>query len=127
MELNRGIFLSSGDVGSITTTYTLATGSTSVTTRAFLEDSSSTTERSLFVACADDDASTPTIKVEIALSFDGGSTWSDWTEIESASVVPKQIKISAYDKSWWIKNNGVKFKLTKSGAGAVTFTGGSWL
>ena len=119
------IFLSSGTTGYITDTYTIATGDSSVTSREIHQDNESITERALFIDCADDDASTPTIKVEISLYY--GSGWSDWAEIESASVVPKEVLVTAYDKSWWKKNQGVKFKITKSGAGAVTMTNARWI
>ncbi len=119
------IFFSSGTSGTLTGTYTIATGDSTVTGCAIKEDSDSDTERVLFIDCADDDASTPTIKVEISMYFDSG--WSDWQEIEAASVVPKEIKVTSYDSSWWVKNKGVKFKITKANAGAVTMTNAKWI
>ena len=125
--MNRGLFYSSGTSGTITDTYTMTSGTATLYSRAFIEDSESTDEKTLFIVCADDDASTPTIAVAIALTFDGGTTWSDYTTIEAASAVAKQVKITSYAKSWWVKNTGVKFRITKSGAAAVTFTSGKWI
>jgi len=122
---NEGIFEASGLYAPGSDTYTMATGETSVVTRELWNDLTSINEKVLFVDCADDDGSTPTIKVEISLFM--GNGWTDYTEIESASAVPKEIKVSSYGKSWWIKNQSVKFKFTKSGAGAVTFSNARWL
>ena len=119
------IFLSDGTTGYITDTYTIATGDSSVTSREIHQENDSTTERVLFMDCADDDSSTPTIKVEISLYY--GSGWSDWSEIESASAVAKEVNVASYNQSWWKKNQGVKFKITKSGAGAVTITNARWI
>ena len=123
----REIFLSDETTGTITDTYTQATDKTTLLSRTFIEDSLSTDERVLFIDCADDDIQTPTIKVEISLTFDGGTTWSDWTEIEAASAVPKEVQVTSFDKSWWVKNTGVKFRITKSGSGAVTHTSARWV
>ena len=122
---NRGIFLSSETTGSITDTITIATGSSTLYSREIHEDSKSTLERQLFVECADDDTSTPTIAISISLKY--GDGWTDWTEIQAATAVPTDFNVSSYDTSWWKKNQGVKFKFTKSGAGAVTITNGNWI
>ena len=122
---NRSIFFSDGTSGTLTGTYTIATGDSTVTGCAIAEDSDSDTERVLFADLADDNSSTPTIKVEIAMYFDSG--WSDWQEIDAAVAVPREVKVVSYDSSWWVKNKGVKFKFTKSGAGAVTITNAKWL
>jgi len=122
---DNGIFSGDSDNQPGNSSYTMATGDTSVESRSIYNTFNSTDEKVLFVDCADDDSSTPTIKVEISLYI--GSGWSDYVEIESASAVPKEVKVSSYGKSWWIKNGGVKFKFTKSGAGAVTFTNARWL
>jgi len=107
--------------------YTIATGDTTVDTEEFLEEYKSTDEKILFASCADDDSSTPTIQVLAALTFDRGKSWTDYFEIEAASAVPKEIQIAAYDKSWWVKNRGIKFRFVKAGAGAVTFTKARWI
>jgi len=125
METNRGIFFTNETSGSITTELEQVTGDAVLYSREILEDSESTTERTFLLYCPDDDASTPTIKVDVTLKV--GDSWTDYVEIEAASAVPKQIKVSSYDSSWWIKNNGVKFKITKSGAGAVSHTKGQWI
>ena len=122
---NRGIFLSSETSGTVTTTITQATGDASLLSRQIIEDSDSVTERTLFIDCADDDSSTPTIQVKISLYF--GSGWSDYVEIEAASAVAKEIKINSYGKDWWIKNQGVQFQFNKTGAGAVTYTNAKWI
>ena len=126
-ETNRGIFLLNETSGGIVDTYIQATGKTVLLGREIIEDSLSTDEKVLFISCADDDVQTPTIKVEISLSFDEGINWNAWTEIEAASAVPKEVQVSSYDKSWWLKNTGVKFRITKSGAGAVTHTSARWI
>jgi len=125
METNRGIFLTNETTGSITTTLVQATGDTTIYSREILEDSLTTTERTFLLSCPDDDSSTPTIQVLISLRI--GDSWTAYTEIEEASVVPKEVKISSYGKSWWFKNNGVKFQIVKSGAGAVTHAKGQWV
>jgi len=124
-ETERGIFLSSETSGTVTNTITQATGDAIIYSRQILEDSNSTTERTFLLYCADDDASTPTIKVDITLKI--GDSWTAYVNIHAASAVAKEIKVSSYDSSWWIKNNGVQFKITKSGAGAVTHTKGQWI
>lgn len=127
MAISRSLFLSNETTGTITDTYTQSTDKATLLSRTFIEDKISTDEMVLFIDCADDDSSTPTIKVEISLSFDEGTTWNDWTEIEAASAVAKEVQVSSYDKSWWVKNTGVKFRITKSGAGAVTHTSARWI
>ena len=127
METNRGIFLSGETTGYITDTITMASGDSDFVGREIIEDSDSTTERVLFMSCADDDSQTPTIAVAIAFTFDEGTTWTDYTTIQKATTVPTKIQVSAYGSSWWVKNTGVKFKITKSGAGAVTITGARWI
>ena len=122
-ERLRGIFLSGSTPAE---TDTQATGEATLESRGIIEDSESVKERCLFIDCADDNSSTPTIQVKISLSF-GPNVWSDWVEIEAASVVPKEIKISSYGKDWWLKNQGVKFQFTKAGAGAVTYTNARWI
>lgn len=124
-ETNRGIFLTNETSGSITTTLVQATGDAVITSRQILEDSDSTTERTLLLNCPDDDASTPTIKIEIRLYI--GTSWTAYTEIQAATAVPTEFKISSYNQSWWIKNNGVQFQITKSGAGTVTHAKGQWI
>jgi len=125
MQTNRGIFLTQETTGSVTDTITIATGDTEIYSREILEDSTSITERTLLLQCADDDSSTPTIQVLISLKM--FNNWTEYEGIHAASAVPKEIKLSSYAKSWWLKNNGVKFKIVKSGAGAVTFTKGTWV
>ena len=127
MAISRSLFLTSETSGTITDTYEQATDKTTLYSVEFIEDSNSITERVLFIDCADDDSQTPTIAVAIALTFDKGTTWSDYTTIEAASAVPKEVQVSSYGKSWWIKNTGVKFKITKSGSGAVTHVGARWV
>jgi len=122
---NRGIFLSSETTGTITDTITIATGDSTMLSREIVEDSESTEERQLFIECADDNSSTPTIQISISLKY--GDGWTDWTSIQAATAVPTDFNVSSYDASWWKKNNGVKFKITKSGAGAVTFTNANWI
>lgn len=124
-EENRSIFFASETSGVITSTITQATASSTLYSRQIIEDSDSVTERTLFIDAADDDASTPTIQVLISLYFDSG--WSDYVEIEAASVVPKEICVTAYAESWWKKNKGVQFKFVKAGAGAVTYTNAKWI
>jgi len=119
------IFLSSESTGSITDTITIATGSATLDSREIHEESDSVTERILFCECADDDTSTPTIAISISMKT--GDGWSDWTEIQTATAVPTDFVVAAYDSSWWRKNEGVKFRFTKSGAGAVTITNGNWI
>lgn len=121
----RAIFLSDETSGTITDTITIATGDSTLYSREMVEDSNSITERQLFVECADDDTATPTIQISISLKYQDG--WTDWTSIASATAVPTDFNVSSYDASWWKKNNGVKFKFTKSGAGAVTFTNANWI
>lgn len=125
-ETNRGIFLTSETSGSITDTITQATGDSAIYSRQIIEDSDSVTERVLFIDCADDDSSTPTIQVKISLFF-GDSAWSDYVEIFAATAAPTEIKVSSYGKSWWLKNKGVKFEINKSGAGAVTHSNARWI
>jgi hypothetical protein len=120
-EDNRGIFYSGGTAGTLSSTVTIATGSTTLTGRAFGEYSSAQDSRTLLLTCADDNSSTPTIAVSISLKI--GDQWSAYTDIETASAVPKEVKIDSYGKSWWYSNQGVTFKITKSGAGAVTMVG----
>ena len=122
---NRGIFLSSETTGSITDTITIATGSASILSREMTEDSNGVDERQLFIECADDNSSTPTIQISISLKY--GDGWTDWTSIQAATAVATDFNVSSYDASWWKKNNGVKFKITKTGAGAVTFTNANWI
>jgi len=122
VESNRRIFKSGN---SVTNTITMATGDTTLLSKVFKELSNSTDDRTLLLYCADDDSSTPTIKIEVSLLI--GDSWTAWTQIEAASVVPKEVKISAYGKAWWFKNIGVTFRFTKAGAGAVTFTRGEWI
>jgi len=122
---DRGIFLSSETTGTITGTITIATGDTTMLSREFGEESDSTIERQLFIECADDDTSTPTIQISISLKY--GDGWTDWTSIQTATAVPTDFNVSSYDASWWKKNQGVKFKITKAGAGAVTFTNANWV
>ena len=121
----RGIFLSSETTGTITGTITMATGSSTLDSRTIGETSDSITERQLFVECADDDTSTPTIAISISLNY--GDGWTDWTEIQAATAVPTDFNVSSYDSDWWKKNQGVKFRFTKVGAGAVTFTNANWI
>src|SRR3972149_11531614 len=123
---NRGLFLTLETSGAVVDTYIQATGKTTLLSHNFIEDSEETDNKILSIFCADDDASTPTIRVDIALSFDDGISWDDWQTIQAATAVPTNFKISSYDKTWWIKNTGVKFRLVKSGAGAVTHTSGRW-
>ena len=125
--MNRDLFLSSETSGTITGTYTQATDKATLLSRTYIEDSDSTQERVLFISCADDNSSTPTIAVAISLTFDGGTTWTAWTTIETASAVPKDVQVTSYDQTWWVKNQGVKFRITKSGSGAVTHTGARWI
>jgi len=122
---NRGIFLSSETTGTITDTITIATGDASILSREITEESNGVDERQLFIECADDDTSTPTIQISISLKY--GDGWTDWTSIQTATAVPTDFNVSSYDSSWWVKNQGVKFKITKSGAGAVTFTNANWI
>ncbi len=121
----RGIFLANETTGDITDTITIATGDSTLDSRVIGETSDSVTERQLFIECADDNASTPTIAISISLNY--GSGWTDWTSIQAATSVPVDFNVSSYDTSWWKKNQGVKFRFTKSGAGAVTFTNGNWI
>jgi len=118
---NRGIFLASETSGAITSTLTQATGDAVVYSREILEDSDSVKERILIIESADDDASTPTIQISISLYI--GGQWTDYASIASATAVANQFVVTSYDTSWWKKNNGVKFQITKSGAGAVTHIG----
>ena len=124
-EENRKILLTNETSGEMTSTDTMATGASTYLSRPMIEDSDSTTERTLFIECADDDVSTPTIEVSISLYF--GGAWSDYESIDTATAVARDIKITSYNKSWWIRNKGVRFKLTKVGSGAVTFTGARWV
>ena len=120
---NTGIFLSNGSTGAITDTITIATGDSTLDSREIVENLTSVTEKVLFVECADDDVATPTIAISISLKY--GDGWTDWTEIQSATAVPTDFQVSFYDQSWHKKCHGVKFRFTKSGAGAVTFTNGN--
>ena len=122
---NKGIFLTSESTGTITDTITIATGDSTLDSREIIETNESTVERQLFVECADDDTSTPTIKISISLKY--GDGWTDWTDIQTATAVPTDFNVSSSDSSWWKKNQGVKFRFTKSGAGAVTFTNANWI
>ncbi|MHA2039692.1 MAG: hypothetical protein ACW98X_25015 [Promethearchaeota archaeon] len=115
------IFLASETSGDITSVLTQATGDAVIYSREILEDSDSTTERVLILDSADDDASTPTIQISISLYI--GGSWTDYESIASATAVANQFVVLSYDTSWWKKNNGVKFQITKAGAGAVTHTG----
>ena len=124
-QANKGIFLTSESTGTITDTITIATGDSTLDSREIIETNESTVERQLFVECADDDTSTPTIKISISLKY--GDGWTDWTDIQTATAVPTDFNVSSYDSSWWKKNQGVKFRFTKSGAGAVTFTNANWI
>jgi len=119
------IFLDSETSGGVTSTITQATGSATLYSREILQENYSTTERILFIDAADDNSSTPTVQILISLYFDSG--WSDYVSIFSATAVPCEIKVTSYDTSWWVRNKGVKFKFTKSGAGAVTYSNGYWL
>ena len=125
VETNRAIFLVNETTGAIADTITQATGDATLYSRAIEENSEASRDRTLLIDCADDNSSTPTIQVKISQKISGG--WTDYEEIEAASVVPKQILISMYDNSVWRKNNGVKFEFTKSGAGAVTYTNAYWV
>jgi hypothetical protein len=49
----------------------------------------------------------------------------DWEDIQSATAVPTDFQVQFYDTSWHMKCQGVKFRFTKAGAGAVTFTNGN--
>jgi hypothetical protein len=123
---NRGIFLASESTGAITDTFTIPAEAPNITlSREIVEDSNSTTERQLFLECADDDTSTPTIEIKISLKY--GNGWSDWVTIQAATAVPVDFNISSYDQSWWKKNQGVKFSISKVGAGAVTITNANWI
>ena len=124
-ETNRNIFLVNETTGAIIDTLTIATGDSTLDSREIVEDSESTRERQLFVECADNDTSTPTIKISISLKY--GDGWTDWVDIQAATAVPTDFNVSSYDSSWWKKNQGVKFRFTKSGAGAVTFTNANWI
>ena len=124
-ETNRGIFLSSETTGYITNTLVQTTGDAIIYSRQILEDSDSTTERTLLLNCPDDDTSTPTIQIKIRLYI--GTSWTAYTEIQAAMAVPTEFKITSYNKSWWVKNNGVQFEITKTGAGAVTHAKGQWV
>jgi hypothetical protein len=124
-ETNRAIFLENETTGDIVDTITQATGDAVLYSREFLEDSEATKDRTLLVDCADDDVSTPTIQVKISQKI--GQSWTDYEEIEAASVVPKQILVSMFDDSVWRKNYGVKFEFTKVGGGAVTYTNAYWI
>jgi len=115
------IFFVSETSGDITSSITQATGDAVYYSRPIIEDSDSITERVLILDSADDDASTPTIQISISLYI--GGAWTDYASIAAAVAVPKQFVVLSYDTSWWKKNNGVKFQITKSGAGAVTHTG----
>ena len=119
------IFLSDETTGEITDTITIATGSSTFDSRIIGQNNESTTERQLFLECADDDTATPTIAISISLNY--GDGWTDWTEIQAATAVPTDFNVSSYDTSWWKKNEGVKFRFTKSGAGAVTITNANWV
>jgi len=119
------IFLESETTGVITDTITIATGSATLDSRVINQDNTSVTERQLFCECADDDTATPTIAISISLNY--GDGWTDWTEIQEATAVPTDFNVSSYDTSWWKKNEGVKFRFTKSGAGAVTITNANWI
>jgi len=120
-----GIFLANETTGTITDTITIATGDSTLDSRELVEESDSTQERQLFIECADDDTSEPTIQISISLKY--GDGWTDWTSIQTATAVPTDFNVSSYDTSWWVKNQGVKFRFTKSGAGAVTFTNANWV
>lgn len=124
-ETNRAIFLVSETTGAIVDTITQATGDAALCSREIIEDSEATDDRTLLIDCADDNSSTPTIQIKISQKISGA--WTDYEEIEAASVVPKQILISMYDNSVWRKNSGVKFEFTKVGAGAVTYTNAYWI
>lgn len=106
---------------------TIASGDTTQLTKEFLEEYNSTDEKTLFMSCADDDSQTPTIKVEAALTFDNGKTWTDWFEIEAAAATPKEVQVFTYGKSWWVKNRGIKFRAVKAGTGAVSITKARWV
>ena len=124
-DRNPGVFLVNETTGAISQTITIATGDSTLYSRTILEDSGAEGDRTMLIDCADDDTSTPTIQVKISQKI--GYAWTDYEEIEAASVVPKQILISMYDNRVSRKNNGVKFEFTKSGAGAVTFTNANWI
>jgi len=124
-ETNRGIFFTNETSGSITNTLVQATGDAVIYSRQIIEDSDSTTERTLLLNCPDDDTSTPTILIKIRLKI--GTSWTAYTTIQTATAVPTEFKISSYNQSWWVKNNGVQFEITKAGAGAVTHAKGQWI
>jgi len=124
-QTNRAVFLANETTGAIADTITQATGDATLYSREIIEDSEATEDRTLLIDCADDDSSTPTIQVKMSHKI--GNSWTDYEEIEAASVVPKQILVSMYDNSVWRKNNGVKFEFTKSGAGAVTYSNAYWI
>ena len=118
-----GIF--DGESPSAKETYTMATGDTSYTTDPFYEKSFSSDERTLFVKTADDDESTPTIAVAIQLY--NGTGWMTAVTIQTAVNAGSEISVTSYGALWWKKNQGVRFVITKTGAGAVTFTEARWI
>jgi hypothetical protein len=120
-ETNRAIFLQSETSGPIVSTYTQDSADLVILSRQILEDSESVKERVLILECADDDTSTPTIQISISLLI--GGQWTDFESIASAVAVPKQFVVQSYDTSWWKKNNGVQFQITKAGSGDVTHIG----
>jgi hypothetical protein len=101
----------------------MASGDTTLLSMEKLEDSNAQKSRTLLLTCLDDDSQAPTIAVEISLKI--GDQWSEYVTIETASAVPKEIKIDSYGKSWFYTCQGVRFKITKTGSGAVSMVG-SW-
>jgi len=126
MAHNRGIFISPTDQ-TIVSGFTSGYGSeiSGSTGRVFNEKSDSDTERIFHLQCSDDNGLTPKVQVKISLLID--DSWTDWVEIEPETATPKEITIEAYGKSWWVKNDGVKFQFKKSGNGRVTYTKGQWI
>jgi hypothetical protein len=117
MSQNNLLFLST----TITSTYVMASDETEVISQDLVFYSNAQDARTLLLTCADDDEQQPTIAVSISLKV--GEQWSAYTEIQAATAVPVEFKIDSYDKSWWLSNQGVRFKLTKAGSGASTLVG----
>jgi len=105
----------------------MATGTANFTTRGIIETLNSSDERTLYIKTSDDDTATPTIKVYIQLF--NGTGWMTATQIGTTAgyTAGSEIIITSYGQSWWKRNMGVRFYVTKTGAGAVTFTEARWI
>jgi len=55
------------------------------------------------------------------------SSRARWTAISESNTAGDEIRVSSYGQSWWYKNNGVKFRIRKTGAYAITHSNAKWI